>query len=319
MLQRRLAAERTSSGSRSARRLPAAAGSGAAGGGCTALALRRRAVRAAIAAAAAASGGGGPQQPPPSAGAPPPPPSPQQQQTAGRARRAAADAAAEGWVVNKAPIGAAMTPALYAYLLAHTREHPLLAQLRAETAARHGGHMQVAPEQGQLLALLAELLGARRVIEVGVFTGYSSLAVALALPPDGELVALDRDADSMAVAQRYWDAAGVGGVVRPVLGPAAASLDALLASGGAGRYDLAFIDADKRSYAAYFEQCLALVRAGGLIAVDNVLFYGKVADPGAADKATVALRAFNDALAADARVSVAVVPVGDGMALCRKR
>eukprot|EP00878_Enallax_costatus_P038086 GHUV01043237.1.p1 GENE.GHUV01043237.1~~GHUV01043237.1.p1 ORF type:complete len:214 (+),score=24.61 GHUV01043237.1:466-1107(+) len=205
------------------------------------------------------------------------------------------------------------------YLLSHTREPEILAELRKETASMHGGHMQVAPEQGQLLALVVELLGVTSAIEVGVFTGYSSLAVALALPDDGRLVAFDRDAKTMAVAQRYWEKAGVAHKVDGRLGPAVDGLQELVQQEGEHSFDMAFVDADKRGYQAYFDLCLRLVRPGGLIAVDNVLFYGKVADPGAQDKATMALKKFNDALMVDERVTFSIVPIGDGMALCRKR
>lgn len=155
-------------------------------------------------------------------------------------------------------------------------------------------------------------------VQVGVYTGYSSLAVALALPAGGRLAAFDRDAKTLAVAQRYWTRAGVEGKVQSCLGPALDGLQLLLDQEGKDSFDMAFIDADKRGYQAYFELCLQLVRPGGLIVVDNVLFYGKVADPVAGDKATLSLRAFNDSLLADERVSYSIVPVGDGMALCRK-
>eukprot|EP00775_Hariotina_reticulata_P001289 gene1289-1630_t len=181
-----------------------------------------------------------------------------------------------------------------------------------------GAQMQIAPEQGQLLALLVELLGVQKAIEVGVYTGYSSLAVALALPANGRLVAFDRDAKTLAVAQRYWRRASVEGKIQICLGPAISGLQQLLDQEGSESFDMAFIDADKRGYQAYFELCLQLVRPGGLIAVDNVLFYGKVADPAADDKATLSLRAFNDSLLVDQRVSFSIVPIGDGMALCRK-
>jgi len=212
-----------------------------------------------------------------------------------------------------------MTDRLYQYLLDHTREPPILRQLRDETASMHGGHMQISPEQGQLLSLLVELLQVESAIEVGVFTGYSSLAVALALPDHGQLIAFDKDATSMAVARRYWEAAGVQHKVTGVLGPAEGGLQELLDQGKAGTFQLAFIDANKRAYQRYFDLCLQLVRPGGLIVVDNVLYYGKVADPEAQDKITDAIRQFNSDLVKDERVSVSIVPVGDGMALCRVR
>ncbi|ROR35014.1 class I SAM-dependent methyltransferase [Inmirania thermothiophila] len=213
-----------------------------------------------------------------------------------------------------------MGEAVTAYLRRYgVREPPLLARLREETAAMPEARMQIAPEQGALLALLARLLGARRTIEVGVFTGYSSLWVALALPADGCLVACDVSERYTAVARRYWAEAGVAERVDLRLGPALQTLEAMLAAGKAGRYDLAFIDADKPGYPAYYERCLALLRPGGLVAVDNVLWGGGVADPAQDDADTVALRAFNAHVAADERVDAVMVPVGDGMTLARKR
>jgi predicted O-methyltransferase YrrM len=176
----------------------------------------------------------------------------------------------EGEVINKAPVAFGLNDATYGYLLAHTREPAALRALREETAGLGGANMQVSPEQGAFLGLLAELIGARRALEVGVYTGYSSTAVALALPPDGRLVAMDRDERTMAVARRAWDAAGVRGRIEERLAPAADSLAAVLARDGPASYDLAFIDADKRGYDAYYEACLTLLRPGGLLAVDNV-------------------------------------------------
>jgi len=220
---------------------------------------------------------------------------------------------------NKVPVAMTMTADVYAYLLKHTREPEVLAKLRAETASVHGSHMQITPEQGQLLALLVEVTGAKKAIEVGVFTGYSSLAVAMALPPGGKLVALDKDAGTMAMARRYWQEAGVADKVVDMLGPALDSLNKVLETEGPDSYDFAFIDADKRVYWQYYELLLKLVRPGGLIVVDNVLFYGKVADPNVTDKATAALRDFNERVMKDERVSLSIIPVGDGVALCRKR
>ncbi|MEW5300988.1 MAG: hypothetical protein WDW38_009436 [Sanguina aurantia] len=212
-----------------------------------------------------------------------------------------------------------MTPVLYAYLLQHTRETKVLADLREATGAVTGSHMQVTPEQGQFLAFLVEMLGVQAAIEVGVFTGYSSLAIALALPANGRLIALDRDAGTMAMAESFWEKAGVRHKVDSRVGPALASLQQLLEVEGPGSFDFAFIDADKRAYWQYYELCLELLRPGGVIAVDNVLFYGKVANPEVKDKATVALRDFNARLLLDRRVTISTVPVGDGLALCRKR
>lgn len=213
-----------------------------------------------------------------------------------------------------------LEPALYDYLLAASlREAPVLARLRAETARHPKVNMQIAPEQGQLMALLVRLVGARRCIEVGVFTGYSSLAVALALPPDGRLVACDISEDYTAIARRYWAEAGVAERIDLRIAPAAATLDALLAEGGAGRYDFGFIDADKEGYPAYYERLLELLRPGGLIAVDNTLWDGDVADPANQAPDTVAIRAFNARLRDDERIDLSLVPIGDGLTLARKR
>ena len=222
--------------------------------------------------------------------------------------------ASDPW--NKPPL--ALTDTIYSYLLSVTREPDVLRRLRVETASMRGSQMQVPPEQGQLLGLLVELLGARRVLEVGTYTGYSSIAMALALPDTGTLVACDVSEETMAVAKRWWREAGVEHKIEPRLGDARVTLDALIASGAANTFDVAFIDADKRAYGDYYEQLLTLVRPGGLIAVDNVLWYGRIAR-GDTDKATAALREFNAFVAADARVSYTMVPIGDGLSLCRKR
>jgi len=179
--------------------------------------------------------------------------------------------------------------------------------------------MQIAPEQGQLMGMLVRLMSARRCIEVGVFTGYSSLAVALALPEDGELLACDISEEWTAIARRYWRKAKVADKVNLVLGPALKTLDAELDAGKAGTFDFAFIDADKTNYAGYFERCLKLLRPGGLIAVDNTLWSGRVADPKVRDADTRALRAFNAKVAVDERVDLCLVPIADGLTLCRKR
>ncbi|GLC66081.1 hypothetical protein PLESTF_000382600 [Pleodorina starrii] len=224
-----------------------------------------------------------------------------------------------GEVLNKVPVAIGMTPRLYSYILEHTREPEVLRQLREATAAVSGAHMQITPEQGALLALLVELIGARRVVEVGVFTGYSSTAMAMALPPDGRLVALDRDERPLELARRFWAQAGLADRVELRVGPALDSLGQLLARDGPGSYDMAFIDADKRSYDQYYELLLKLVRPGGLIAIDNTLFFGRVVEPEPNDKAAIALRDLNAKLLADPRVSVSLVPIGDGMTLCRRR
>ena len=199
------------------------------------------------------------------------------------------------------------------------REPSILARLREETAAHPRSSMQIAPEQGAVLALLVELLEARRCLEIGTFTGYSSLAVALALPDDGRLVCCDVSDEYTAVARRYWTDAGVADRVDLRLGPAVESLDRLLADGAAGTFDLAFIDADKPSYPAYWERCLELVRPGGVVALDNVLWGGRVADPAADDESTRTLRRVNEMIAADPRVRHVLLAIADGMTIARKR
>ncbi|HEX9768118.1 MAG TPA: class I SAM-dependent methyltransferase [Kiloniellales bacterium] len=209
---------------------------------------------------------------------------------------------------------------LYGYLLGVSlREPPLLARLREETAELPHAVMQISPEQGQFMALLAELLGARRVIEVGTFTGYSALIVALALPAGGRLITCDVDEDTTAIARRYWAEAGVADKIELRLGPAVDTLDAVLADGGAGTFDLAFVDADKKNYNAYYERVLALLRRGGLMVVDNVLWSGAVADPQRQDADTAAIRALNAKIHHDQRVSLSLLPVSDGITLARKR
>lgn len=208
---------------------------------------------------------------------------------------------------------------LYRYLLdTSLREHPVLAELRAATRDHPLARMQIAPEQGQFMALLVRLAGARRGIEIGVFTGYSALSVALALPDDGCIVACDISAEYTDIARRYWEKAGVAHKIALRLAPALETLDGLLAQGESGRFDYAFIDADKSSYDAYYERCLSLLRPGGLIVVDNTLWGGSVAHP-STDADTLAIQAFNRKLHADERVDLALLPVGDGMTLARKR
>ncbi len=212
------------------------------------------------------------------------------------------------------------TESLQSYVDAHgAREHPVLAQLRAATTGMPHAQMQIGADQGALMALLVKLLGARRTIEVGVFTGYSSLAVALALPADGKVVACDISEEWTSMARRYWEKAGVAGKIDLRLAPAVKTLDALIAAGEAGRYDFAFIDADKKNYLAYYERCLQLLRAGGLIAVDNTLWSGAVIDAKDTSEDTRAIRAFNDAVHLDERVDAALLTVGDGVTLARKR
>lgn len=209
---------------------------------------------------------------------------------------------------------------LYRYLTEHTApEHPVQRELREATAGMPQAGMQIAPDQGAFLALLVQLLGAWRTIEIGVFTGYSSLSVALALPPDGRIVACDVSEEWTSMARKFWEKAGVAGKIDLRLAPAVETLDKLIAAGGAGQYDFAFIDADKTGYGAYYERCLTLLRRGGLIAVDNTLWSGAVADPARQDKDTRAIREFNDALRADPRVALSMLPVGDGVTLALKR
>ncbi|HEV2110073.1 MAG TPA: class I SAM-dependent methyltransferase [Gammaproteobacteria bacterium] len=213
-----------------------------------------------------------------------------------------------------------MNDALYDYLLgASLREPPLLKRLREETARHPRATMQISPEQGQFMQLLARLMSAHRCIEVGVFTGYSSLAVALALPKDGHILACDVSEEFTAVARRYWKEAGVEAKIELTLAPALETLDARLKAGEAGSYDLAFIDADKSNYAGYYERILKLLRPGGLILVDNVLWDGGVIDKKDQTEDTVAIRAFNVALLKDERVDISMLPVGDGLTLALKR
>ncbi len=209
---------------------------------------------------------------------------------------------------------------LYDYCLSvSSREPDILRQLRQETARHPMAAMQVSPEQGQFMALLIQLLGARKTLEIGTFTGYSSLWVALALPPDGKVVACDVSEEWTLMARRYWQQAGVIAKIDLHLAPALDTLAKLLASGQANTFDFAFIDADKENYLNYYEQSLQLVRPGGLIAIDNVLWSGRVADPQVQDKSTVAIRTFNQALHADERISLSLVPIGDGLTLALKR
>jgi predicted O-methyltransferase YrrM len=213
-----------------------------------------------------------------------------------------------------------LTERLQEYLLANSlREHPALRQLREDTAGLPGAGMQIAPEQGQLMALLVELIGARRVLEIGCFTGYSALAMALALPPNSRLITLEVNPEPIEIGRRAWRAAGVAERIEVRLGLALESLDALLAEDLADAFDLAFIDADKKSYDAYYERALRLVRPGGLILLDNVLWGGAVADPADHERQTVALRALNAKLHRDARISLSLLPLGDGLTVARKR
>lgn len=214
----------------------------------------------------------------------------------------------------------ALTDPLYDYLLASSlREPPLFARLREENTRHPRSSMQIAPEQGQFLALLLGLLGARRVLEIGVFTGYSTLWMASALPPGGLIVGCDLSEEWTAEARRYLAEAGLSDRLDLRLGPALETLAALRAQGADGTFDLAFLDADKEEYLAYYEASLHLLRPGGLVAVDNTLWSGRVADPRVDDPETRALRSFNAALREDARVDLSLVPIGDGLTLARKR
>jgi predicted O-methyltransferase YrrM len=216
-----------------------------------------------------------------------------------------------------------MTPlddALYDYLSSVSlREPGVLRRLREETAKMPQHNMQIGPEQGQFMALLIELTGARKCLEVGTFTGYSALAVALALPDDGRLIACDISEEFTARAKPFWEEAGVAGKIELRIGPALDTLDALIEGGESGTFDFAFIDADKVNYLGYFQRALDLARPGGLICVDNVLWNGAVADPSRNDEDTEAIRAFNAALTNDPRISLSMLPMGDGLTLARKR
>lgn len=213
-----------------------------------------------------------------------------------------------------------LTDSLYRYMNeVSLREAPLLLALREETARLAQRSMQIAPEQGQFMALLVRLIGARQCLEVGVFTGYSSLATALALPSDGRIVACDVSEEWTAIARRYWERAGVAHKIDLRLAPALQTLDALIAAGRSGTFDFAFIDADKTGYLSYYEHALQLLRTGGVVLVDNTLWSGRVADPEVVDADTVALRHFNEVLHRDERVDLCLLPVGDGLTLARKR
>ena len=209
---------------------------------------------------------------------------------------------------------------LYRYLLDHSlRESELQRELREETGRLAEAQMQIAPEQGQFMALLVRLLNVRQAIEIGVFTGYSSLCVASALPDDGRLVACDVSEAWTAVARRYWNRAGIADRIDLRLAPALETIDELLSVNQANHFDFAFIDADKTNYAAYFEGCLKLLRPGGLIVFDNTLWSGRVADPAADDPDTVALRELNKQLLGDDRIDLSLIPLADGVTLARKR
>jgi predicted O-methyltransferase YrrM len=197
------------------------------------------------------------------------------------------------------------------------REHPVLARLREETAPMPMSQMQIGPDQGAFMGLLVRLIGARQVLEIGTFTGYSSTAMALALPADGRIVCCDVSREWTDVARRYWADAGLADRIELRLGPAADTLEALIEEGAT--FDFAFIDADKSGYDTYYERCLSLVRSGGLITIDNVLWSGRVADASVDDPDTTAIRALNEKIAADERVDAVILPIGDGLTLARVR
>lgn len=208
---------------------------------------------------------------------------------------------------------------LYAYMLdISLREPDVLRRLRDETAKHPMAIMQISPEQGQLMQMLVRMLGAKNCIEVGVFTGYSSLAVALALPADGRIVACDISEDYTAVGEPFWKDAGVRGKIDLRIAPATETLDAMITAGETGDYDFAFIDADKPGYPEYFERCLSLLRVGGVIAVDNIFMDGNAADPDTTSENAQAMRKFNAMLKDDTRVELSLIPIGDGLTLARK-
>jgi predicted O-methyltransferase YrrM len=210
---------------------------------------------------------------------------------------------------------------LYQYLVANSvREPEILTRLRAETAEHPLANMQISPEQGQLMGLLVQLIGAKKCLEVGVFTGYSSLFVALNLPDDGQIVACDVSDEFTSIARRYWQEAGISNKIILHIAPALETLDRLIANGELGTFDFAFIDADKNNYGAYYDRCFQLVRQGGLILVDNVLWYGRVADPAMDnDKRTQAIKEINQQIYHDDRVQISLIPIGDGLTIARKR
>ncbi len=209
---------------------------------------------------------------------------------------------------------------LYDYLLSATlRESDILAQLRHETAAYSQARMQVSPEQGQFMALLVQLIGAQKTLEIGVFTGYSALVVAQALPEDGRVIACDVSEEYTAIARSYWKKADVTHKIDLRIAPALDTLNGLIASKETGTFDFAFIDADKSNYDNYYERALQLIRPGGLIAIDNTLWYGRVADPEVQDNRTQHIRALNKKVRSDQRVNMSLVPIGDGLLLAVKK
>ena len=210
-------------------------------------------------------------------------------------------------------------PDLYEYILSTTlRDDPLLSDLREETARMSEGRMQISADQGQFMAMLVKLIGATRAIEVGVFTGYSSLCVARSLPADGLLVACDISVEYTDIARRYWEWAGVADRIDLRIGPATETLDRMISQGETGNFDFAFIDADKPNYPGYYDRCLQLLRGGGLMLVDNALWGGHVADPARTDDISSMFRELNARAGRDLRVEVSLLPIGDGLLLARK-
>ena len=209
---------------------------------------------------------------------------------------------------------------LYEYLLNNSlREPELLKKLREKTALMPSGLMQISPEQGQFMGLLVRLIGIRRILEIGVFTGYSSLAMALALPEDGTIVACDISEEYTRTARKYWKEANVDARIQLKIGPANETLQELSQDDKLEPFDLVFIDADKGNYSNYYEAGLSLLRKGGLILVDNVLWSGKLADPDNQEEDTVDLPEFNQKLHQDYRIDLSLLPIGDGLTFARKR
>jgi len=213
-----------------------------------------------------------------------------------------------------------MSDQLYNYLLSvSVPPDPLWERLRDETTASVGFNMQISPEQGQFMSVLVQMLGVNKALEIGTFTGFSALCVARAMPDQGQLIACDVSEQWTSIAKRYWAQAGLEHKIDLRLGPALETLDQLIAQGHGASFDFAFIDADKENYAGYYERCLRLVRAGGVIGVDNTLWSGAVADPGDNSEDTVSIRALNQLIFTDKRVSACVLPIGDGFSLAFKR
>lgn len=212
-----------------------------------------------------------------------------------------------------------LTPELERYVLSHSLHEPtLLTKLREETARLSQANMQISPLQGQFMSLMTKITGCKRALEIGTFTGYSALIVAMAMPEDGALIACDVSEEWTSIARRYWEEANVSHKIELKLGPALVTLDALIEQGQQGSFDMAFIDADKSNYAHYYERALTLLRPGGLILIDNVLWSGSVCDPQVQDEDTQAIRALNALIQEDKRVELSMLPIGDGLSIVRK-